>query len=584
MRHPLFLMVLLILSLSSCKVFHTSQENNNQAEEIKKAPQISDQNRLQYEFSYMEGVKQKFLGNFNSAMGYFYKCRELDNNAAAPLYELSQINTMISETKLAVKFGKEAVEKNPENKWYRKHLAQLYIQNSKFPPAIDQYEKIVELDQENLENFFTLAQLYQQTGAFEKALQQLNKIENRTGVNEQLSMMKQSIYIELGEKEKAVEEIKSLIQNYPSETRYYGMLAELYAKYQEFEKAEEMYNKLFSLDSTNNLGQISKIRFLEQSGKVAKALDLFITSINNEKIDYGTKLLIFMNFIEDRQTVRNHSDLLRNSLDSLSSFYPDKFQNHTLYADFYIKTNQYKKAIRELEYLVQSPEEKYLFWEQLISLYSFTEDYQGLYEKGLEALNKYDSKPRLYLLTAVGAQQVGKEDEAVNLLKDGLVYIKNDQQLLVNFYTQLAETYHRLEEYSKSDYYFEKVLNLQPGNVLVLNNYSYYLSLRGVKLDKALEMSQKTVEKEPRSAIYLDTYAWILYQQGKYEKAKDYIEKALKYGGNEDGDVVEHYGDVLYKLGETEEAIDQWKKARSLGNKSEELIRKIENKSLIGEN
>jgi tetratricopeptide (TPR) repeat protein len=203
-----------------------------------------------------------------------------------------------------------------------------------------------------------------------------------------------------------------------------------------------------------------------------------------------------------------------------------------------------------------------------------------MYETAQNGLKKYDSKPRLYLLAGMAANQIGKSEEAIPLLKKGLVYISNDQKLLIDFYTQLAEAYHSNKQYKQSDYYFEKVLDIDSNNILVLNNYSYYLSLRNQDLEKALQMSKKTIEAEPRSSIYLDTYAWILYKLERYEKALEYIEKAIQHGGHDDSDVVEHYGDILYKTGNKEKALEQWKKAKTIGTPSAELIQKIENKTL----
>ena len=45
------------------------------------------------------------------------------------------------------------------------------------------------------------------------------------------------------------------------------------------------------------------------------------------------------------------------------------------------------------------------------------------------------------------------------------------------------------KEYESSDSLFELSLKINPSNPTVLNNYSYYLSLRGVDLEKAKEMS-----------------------------------------------------------------------------------------------
>ena len=120
-----------------------------------------------------------------------------------------------------------------------------------------------------------------------------------------------------------------------------------------------------------------------------------------------------------------------------------------------------------------------------------------------------------------------------------------------------------------------------PNNAIVLNNYSYYLSLRKFNLEKAQKMSYKCNELEPNNGTYQDTYAWILYCLEDYDNARLWIEKALKNGGDKSAVIIEHYGDILFKLGEKKEAIDQWKKAKLIDSGSELLDKKIKNEDLF---
>ena len=62
-------------------------------------------------------------------------------------------------------------------------------------------------------------------------------------------------------------------------------------------------------------------------------------------------------------------------------------------------------------------------------------------------------------------------------------------------------------------------------------------------------MSYKTVKAEPKNSTYLDTYAWILFEKGKYAEAKIYIDDAMKNGGEESDVIVEHCGDIYFMNG-----------------------------------
>ena len=127
---------------------------------------------------------------------------------------------------------------------------------------------------------------------------------------------------------------------------------------------------------------------------------------------------------------------------------------------------------------------------------------------------------------------------------------------------------------------YKLILKNNPENILVLNNYSYYLSLRKENLVEAKEMSKKCNDLEPNNGTYQDTYAWVLYCLGEYEKAKLWLEKALKNGGESSAVIIEHYGDVLFKMGQKNEAVIQWKKSKSVGEGSKFLDKKIINEEL----
>lgn len=81
-------------------------------------------------------------------------------------------------------------------------------------------------------------------------------------------------------------------------------------------------------------------------------------------------------------------------------------------------------------------------------------------------------------------------------------------------------------------------------------------------MQKAERMSAETVKAEPDNATFLDTYAWIFFQQGNYTLAKLYMESAMSKTKEESPDMLEHYGDILAKLGQMEEAVENWKKSK----------------------
>ena len=130
---------------------------------------------------------------------------------------------------------------------------------------------------------------------------------------------------------------------------------------------------------------------------------------------------------------------------------------------------------------------------------------------------------------------------------------------------------------------YENALLLVPEIALTLNNYAYFMVESGGDIDKAAELSKRSLEgANAENPTFLDTYAWILYKQGKYEEAKNYQSKAIELVGEAEmsgSELWDHYGDILLANGDKSGALEAWKKALELADEKKENQKKInENK------
>jgi tetratricopeptide (TPR) repeat protein len=172
--------------------------------------------------------------------------------------------------------------------------------------------------------------------------------------------------------------------------------------------------------------------------------------------------------------------------------------------------------------------------------------------------------------------QKEKYDESLKLLEEGVKYSGKNDKLKSQFFATIGDAYHSLGDSNTAFKYYDEALQIDELNLVVLNNYSYYLSLEKKDLKKAESMISRCVELEPGNSTYLDTYAWVMFQMERYFEAKYLIERALDNGGKVSDVILEHYGDILFKNGDTEKAMIQWNKALKLGEGSGKLEKKIE--------
>ena len=93
-------------------------------------------------------------------------------------------------------------------------------------------------------------------------------------------------------------------------------------------------------------------------------------------------------------------------------------------------------------------------------------------------------------------------------------------------------------------------------------------------MSRAREMAWTALQQNPNNAAYLDTYAWILFQLGEYDRARTYIDQAVINGGN--ATHYEHLGDILEKTGEIDGAVRAWREALEREPDRPDLQQKID--------
>jgi len=369
----------------------------------------------------------------------------------------------------------------------------------------------------------------------------------------------------------AIKVLKEAIRKYPEEAHFYGLLAEHYASIKENDLAIQYYNELLYIDPENEKGILSLIEFYKSLDKYDKAIELANKFICNEAYSKGNKIEIVNNLLNDQKYFTKYQLDVKFFLGNLLDLYNDDVQIHTLNADYFVKTNDLNKAKDEFLLIINKIKDNYIVWERLFNILISLSDYNTIYDLANQAIFAFNEKPLPYLYRGISAYQLKKYDEALEVLNEGLKYVKNSKTLELQFFTFLGETYNAIKDFPNSDIYLEKALDIDRQNIYVLNNYSYYLALRNEKLDIAMEYIKKCLEIEPTNYTYLDTYGWALYKLGKIDSAKQIMESAISNGGASNSDILEHYLEILVKLNMNGEALKYYQLIRKLGKDSDKI-------------
>ena len=264
----------------------------------------------------------------------------------------------------------------------------------------------------------------------------------------------------------------------------------------------------------------------------------------------------------------------------LVDVHQDDYMSYAMFADLLYADKQYQKAKEQYFLSLERNNSKQEIWAQILFIQADQRNYLELQITSSEALTFFPMNPFFYYFNGLSNKWFENYDKAIESFTTGLDFVVDNDLLLLEYYSSLGDIYNDIKEYIISDNYFEKALKLDSNNVIILNNYAYYLSLRKEKLEKAKKMSYQANTLEPDNGTYQDTYAWILYQKQNYHEAREWINKAIENDGYKSAVIIEHYGDILYRLGEIKNAVNQWKKALVLEPDSDVLQKKIKDKKL----
>lgn len=542
---------------------------------------MDEQELQKFQFAFFTANKEKILGNFDKAQLYFEQCLKMDNNNAAIIYELARIYEMKNDDGRALLFAKRAYELSPTNEWYAYLLGNMYDKTGKYKEAALLYEKLSKQHPKNIEYYYRWANALIYDNDFNAAVDVFSKIENQIGAEEDLIIKKQKIYLSIGEIDKAIKETEKLIKTYPNEGKYYGMLAELYIKKKDETKALEIYQKQLEINPNDPYIRLSLSEFYDRKGDKEKSYEQLLKAFKSNQLGIDPKVRIVLSYFTLTGLQIGEEERAYQLTKTLTEVHGDDAKSHSLFGDLLYRMDSLDLARMHYRISTELDESKYVLWSQILLINSEMADYASMYEESTKALEFFPSQPTFYLFKGVGAVQLKNYNEAVDALNQGKDLVFDSPGLLGQFYSTLGDAYNALGNFSMSDSSYDKALEIDPENVMVLNNYSYYLSLRRENLGKAETMSKKCVTKDPKSPTFADTHAWVLYKAGKYTEAKKWLETAINSGGENNGVIIEHYGDTLFQLGDKSGALEQWKKAREIGRTSDKIDEKIEKQELV---
>lgn len=546
------------------------------------AAQKSD---VRYNNFFLEAMLQRQKGNVDASFDLLRHCISIDPSKPEAYYFLAQYYTILKDKEKSLQCFKKAAELNPDNETYMETLARAYINNNQFAESIEILEKVVEKDAVRIDILELLAQLYVQVDDKDNAIKTLSRIENIEGKNEQISHMKSEIYREMGNKEASINEMQSLSEQYPYDMSMKARYAQTLFFNEEFEMAMGVIGEIFKEDSTNVFAQQLARDYYFDKGLKEKADSMLYVILNNSKTTTADKVqMIRQEIIFNEQNKRDSTEVIK-----LFELMMQQPQTDTELALLYVSYMDMKKMPREamhnvVKKVLEIEPDNSSARMHLVGDAWLSEQFDEVIRLCKDARIYNPEEIKFYYYQGLAYFNKDDFDNALDAFKNGVGAItgESDVEMVSDLYMLMGDLLFKKEMKAEAYEAYDSCLQWNPDNIACLNNYAYFLSIDGKHLDKAEEMSRRTIKKEPENPTYLDTYAWVLFRQKRYAEAKIYIEQTLKFDTVDvSADVLEHAGDIYANNGEIEKAMEKWKEALKLVPENKVLIRKIKLKKYL---
>ena len=528
---------------------------------------------------FLDGNREKLLGNWDKAAEKFREVLTQDKQNDAAAYELARVYEALKDMDKAIVSAKNAETWNPENKWYKMYLAELYQKTNKDKDAAAVYEKLVKSDPRNGEYYFKWAYFLVRAGQPDGAIKVYDELEKMLGLNDEVIRHKHTLYVGMGDYKKASKELEKLIDAFPDKTAYRHLLATFYEQIDEKAKAKAEYEKILVIDPDDARAKIAlaeKEKGRDDIGFLNSLKPVFENP--NVNIDVKiTEILPYVNRLAD-----NGDRQLGNTLLGLTSIlervHPNTAKAFSVLGDVLYYTGQQDKALEKYKKTLELDDTVWLVWEQILYIHAENKNWPELVKTSEKALDIFPNQAMAQYFNGLGYNNTDEARDAVSSLQQALLMSGKNARLRYDIFNELGKAYFHLKQYAKSDEAFEEALQLNPNEPNVLKNYSYCLAARpsaAESLAKAKELAGRLNSLAPDVAGNEDALGFVFYKMKDFKTAKSWLEKAMQHGGENNPSVLEHYGDVIFQLGDSTSAVQYWQKALELGGKSEFLEKKV---------
>jgi len=554
----------------------------------------SAQTRQKYDATFLDALCQREKGNSDAAFDLLRHCVEIDSTRSEAYFYLAHYYGMLKQKDTMLRYIKKCVELEPSNTTYLETLANIYITQRQYAEGIEVLERLYDKSRDRDDVLGMLVQLYEQQQDYDKAIYTLNRLETHEGKTERLSIGKSGLYTQKGDKKAAISEMKLLADQYPNDNNYrclYGNT--LYVNGQK-KKALAIFDQILKEDPDNRNALMAMLAHYNDQHDSLSAHRMIERILLNKSTSTEDRVTLMRQVIGESEQAGGDSTRVLQLFHQMLDL-PQSDADLALFCATYMSLKKMPKDSigQVLERALKIAPDNAAARLQLVSYAWQAEDKDKVIALCSDARQYNPDEMAFYYYQGIAYYQKNQLDEALDAFQNGIGVItqQSDPAIVSDFYAVMGDIMHQKGMDREAFAAYDSCLQWKDDNIGCLNNYAYYLSIKGQQLDKAEQMSYRTIKAEPKNATYLDTYAWILFMQKRYSEARIYIDQTLQNDSDSAAVLLEHAGDIYYHAGDAEKALALWQQALEratddkeiTGPRKQVLIRKIKLKKYLKE-
>ncbi len=432
-------------------------------------------------------------------------------------------------------------------------LGDIYFEDKRFNDSLAQFQRAIDLNPANGEYRVKQAKSYSSIGQWEEAIasymQALEIAPERGTTFYHLGLL----YLERKELRKAREALKMSVSLDLDSFKPHEALSLLYSREKKSNEAIAEINEAIKLENKEPRLHLTLGKLLLESGKEKDAEKAFKKATNLFPENFSAQIRL-----ADWYYVKG---MLEKSLETYKVAETLDSDNPVVQArlgKIYVGKNQYNKAQVTLEKAIRlNPKDAESHYQlgKLVSGEGKLGRAQSLlsnaialdakhgdshYELGVVLLGRgnvdlanvsfnkaLDLEPKNSdFIMGLAMALVEKKD--LDSALEILLPVSKEETNNSKIHITICKVYTKKGYFTTATGYCEKALSLNADNYETMNRLAWLYAKKSAKLQKAFELSSKTLKAFPNRPEFIDTLSEIFYVQGETEKAVEKIQEAIK--------------------------------------------------------